>query len=50
MGPVLVISNTIAVNFATFNFLKSRIENAYIMSYMSYLVFFRTEIQRGIRI
>ena len=36
MGPVLVMSNTIAVNFATFNLLKSTIENAY----MSYLVFF----------
>ena len=36
MGPVLVTSNTIAVNFATFNLLKSTIENAY----MSYLVFF----------
>ena len=29
MGPVLVISNTIAVNFATFDLLKSTIENAY---------------------
>ena len=46
MGPVLVMSNTIAVNFATFNLLKSTIENAY----MSYLVFFRTEIQRKLRI
>ena len=46
MGPVLVMSNTIAVNFPTFNLLKSTIENAY----MSYLVFFRTEIQRRIRI
>ena len=46
MGPVLVMSNTIVVNFATFSLLKSTIENAY----MSYLVFFRTEIQRRIRI
>ena len=46
MGPVLLMSNTIAVNFATFNLLKSTIENAY----MSYLLFFRTEIQRRIRI
>ena len=29
MGPVLVMSNTIAFNFATFNLLKSTIENAY---------------------
>ena len=46
MGPVLVMSNTIGVNFATFNLLKSTIENAF----MSYLVFFRTQIQRRIRI
>ena len=26
MGPVLLMSNTIAVNFATFNLLKSTIE------------------------
>ena len=31
MGPVLVMSNTIAVNFATFNLLKSTIENAYLV-------------------
>ena len=36
MGPILVKSNTIAVNFATFNLLMSTIENAY----KSYLVFF----------
>ena len=46
MSPVLVMSNIIAVNFATFNLFISTIENAY----MSYLVFFRTEIQRRIRI
>ena len=46
MGPVFVMSNTIAVNFATFNLLKSTIENAH----MPYLVFFRTEIHRRIRI
>ena len=31
MGPVLVMSNTIFVNFATFNLLKSTIENAYVI-------------------
>ena len=46
MGPVLVMPNTIAVNFATFNLSKSIIEKAY----MSYLVICRTKIQRKIRI
>ena len=46
MGPVLVMSNTIAVNFATFSLLKSTIENAY----MSYSIIFHKEIQHRIRI
>ena len=38
MGPVLVM-NTIAVNFATFNLLKSTIENAYRV-YVIFGIFF----------
>ena len=38
MGPVLVMSNTTAVNFATFNLLKSTTENAY--NYVIFGVFF----------